>query len=156
MKALIKHRRLVLALAVFGVLAGAACSYDFHAFDPVDPGSEFDASLDHSNGNDTGSGSDDAGQDADANLPTCTVRPPPKCLAEAGACGSNCESTRTNCRNGCLLDSECRKRCDEAALSCKGGCQSTCVNCTADAGCEMGDVRRCDDAVNGRDAGPDA
>ncbi|WP_394838474.1 hypothetical protein LVJ94_16350 [Pendulispora rubella] len=156
MKARTKHRRLLAAFAVFGVLAGAACSYDFHAFDPIEGG--FDASLDQANNNDTGPGSEDAGQDVDANLPTCTAKPPPKCLTEAGACGSNCSSTKERCRQNCPLlnPRPCQAECDNAEVSCKLGCRSTCENCTKDAGCEMGDIRRCDDAVNGRDAGPDA
>jgi len=156
-----RHRRLSFALAavVASVLTAAACSYDFHAFDPASDteGGGFDASLDHQGQGDTSPDPQDGGADAGdgATLPTCTEPPLQSCLGDAGACGTNCVKTGDSCRQSCgiINPAECRANCDNGENSCKVGCRSTCTDCTKDAGCPEGDLRRCDDAVNGRDSG---
>ena len=108
----------VAALSLF--LAGglASCTHDFGQFENGEEG-----------GTD-GSGRSDGGGVVDSS---CT--PDASCTANAKTCGTSCQTTETECENGCPSGGSgrnCRSNCQSAQTTCNNQCVTTCVQC---AGC---------------------
>lgn len=135
----------VVALEAIGALA-AACSYDFHAFDPTgaaDAGSSDAPDAADAGGGDAaddGPGSMDPGDAAPGDAaadggPSCTA--PPVCYAQAGSCAASCATQEQDCEKGlgCALHPKCVDDCKDAEATCQSGCAAACTVCTADAGC---------------------
>ena len=146
------HRGLLLVLGAIGAstVAVAACSYDFHAFDPISDGTGgADATLDQSAH--PGDGGTD---DGDGSPPACSTPTDPTCLNDAIGCSSDCTSAENDCISKCgnvLPPPNCKPDCTDAGTKCKDKCRTTCNQCTRQAGCE--DPIKCRDAVEGHDGG---
>ncbi len=150
-----RRRRFFLAgISVLGsAVAIAACTYDFHAFDPAGTGGGGDEGGSTNpdapfNGDSTAQG--DTGN-GDTGSPTC--RADPTCLSNAVECGNNSAATQTTCKNNCgiLQPPSCIATCTDQYNSRNADCRSTCNTCTRNAGCE--DPIKCRDAVGGADGG---